>query len=322
MLTTFLWQKGKPLQREVTRAQMLAALAEKDALLWVDFEDPNEFESDALVEIFNFHDLAIDDCLNDLSHPKVDDYEEYLFMVTHAVRMEEDQLVTIELDIFLGKNYVVTFHKNVIRSIEMTRETVARKPDSYLGHGGDTLVYHILDLVVDRYQPVLDCYEDKIDALEDQVFNSATKKDDMPTIMQLKKDIFHFRRIVAPQRDMLNYLTRTPTAFIKTRNMAYFRDVYDHLFRMYGSIEAIHESLNGLIQAYFSYSSHKMNEAVKRMTVMATLTMPAVIISGIYGMNFHYIPELHWHYGYFYAHGLIAMTSLSMLGLMKYKKWI
>lgn len=322
MLNTFLFQKGKPLETGVSRAQMLHTLQEKDLVLWVDLEDPTEFESDVLVEIFNFHPLAVEDCVIDLSQPKVDDYEEYLFLVVHAVSLRtEQELATIELDIFLGKNYVVTFHKDPIKSIEQVRESVPKKPEVLMGQGADLLVHALLDHLVDNYTPVLDRYDERIDLLEEEMFNSPSK-DYLARVMQVKRDIFHLRRIVGPQRDTVNFLTRTPTPFIKPKHMMYFRDVYDHLFRIYGIVEGFHEMITSLLQVYFSHSSHKLNEVMKRLTLLATLTMPAVIIASIYGMNFSHMPELGWRYGYLFSLGLMFLVSAVLLLWMKLKRWI
>jgi magnesium transporter len=322
MLNTFLYHKGKPLETQISRPQMFHALQEKEALLWVDLEDPTEFETDALVEIFNFHDLAIEDCISDISQPKVDDYEEYLFLVTQAVSLKpQNGLVTTELDIFLGKNYVVTFHKSVVRSIEQVRESAQKKPDIFLGRGADLLVHAVLDQLVDSYTPVLEQYDERMDALEEEMFNSSSKNF-LERVVQAKREIFQLRRLVAPQRDTINYLARTPTPFIKPKHAIYFRDIHDHLFQIYGMIEGFHEMVPSVLQVYFSHSSHTLNESIKRMTVMATLTMPAVMIASIYGMNFEFMPELDWRYGYFFSLGLMAVIPLGMLVWMKIKKWI
>jgi magnesium transporter len=321
MLNSYLLQKGKPMETGVSRARMLQALSEKDTLLWVDLEAPNDFEAECLVEIFNFHDLAIDDCLNDLSQPKIDDYEEYLFLVVHDIELHDSELRTTEMDVFMGKNYIVTFHKQRIKVIDDIRDSLGRRPEIFMGHGADTLFYLILDRMVDQFQPALDFYEGRIDKLEEDIFNNPPKHF-LSVIMQVKRDIFHFRRIVAPQRDTLNLLSRTPSPFIRAKNRMYFRDVFDHLFRIYGNIEGLHEETTSLLQAYFSYSSNKLNEIMKRMTVLATLAMPTVMIASIYGMNFHHMPELDHPYGYFLSLGLMAVTSVGMLIWMKFKKWI
>ncbi|MFA7000592.1 MAG: magnesium/cobalt transporter CorA [Candidatus Omnitrophota bacterium] len=326
MLTSFVWKKGVPIQSNVTRSQMLAALGDKDSLLWVDLDQPNEFESDALVEIFNFHPLAVEDCLTDHSQPKLDDYEEYLFLVMH-VRIKQDEvkkteeLITIELNIFFGRNYVVTFHTADLKSIQTMQENIRRKPERYMGQGCDVLVHGVLDQLVDNYQPVLDLYDDKIDRLEDEIFNNPPSNY-LSTLMQVKQDIFNLKRIVSPQRDTVGQLVRNPTNFIRTKHLMYFRDVSDHLIRIYTVAEGLHENLSNILQVYFSYSSVKLNEVVKHLTVLATLTMPPLIIASIYGMNFKHMPELSWQHGYTFALMLSLVTSSIMLLWMKMKKWL
>ena len=321
MLTTFLYHKAQPLETNVSRAQMLQSLQDKDTLLWVDLEDPTEFESDTLVEIFNFHDLAIEDCLSDNPHPKVDDYEEYLFLVAHALEVDGGNSVqTRELDLFLGKNFVVTFHKEPFRAISQSRDNAPRKPDLYFGLGSDQLVHALLDDLVDGYLPVLDEYDSRVESLGEVIFHNPDSNV-LTTLMEVKRDVFHLRRVLAPQRDMLNHLARTPSAFIKTKHLMYFRDVYDHAFQIYGTMDGLQEALNSILQVYFSYSSHRLNQMIQRMTILATLTMPAMIIASIYGMNFRNIPELSLRYGYFISLGAMFVVSVGMLLWMKFKKW-
>lgn len=325
MITSFYCKKGGEVETDLSRARLLSARGEKGGLLWVDLEGPNEFESDSLVEIFNFHPLAIEDCMTDQSQPKLDDYEEYLFMVVHAINMHEKgskkELRTAELDIFIGENFVVTVHKETLASVAQVRELVQKKTSALMAGGPDMLVHSLLDHLVDRYLPVLSEYDEKIDSLEKEMFRH-TSKDFLKTLLQVKQDIFHLRRIVGPQRDTLYSLTRDSSVFIKAEHLMYFRDIYDHLFRIYGMAEAYHENLNNILQVYFSYSSFKLNEVLKHLTVLATVTMPPVIIASVYGMNFKHFPELEWAMGYPFAIGLCVFSSAAMLAWMKFKKWV
>ncbi|OGX13310.1 MAG: magnesium and cobalt transport protein CorA [Omnitrophica bacterium RIFOXYB12_FULL_50_7] len=325
MITSFFYKKGGEIETNLSRARLLSALSEKGGLLWVDLEEPSEFESDSLVEIFNFHPLAVEDCMTDQSQPKLDDYDEYLFMVVHAIAMHDKgskrELRTVELDIFIGENFVVTFHKEPLASVTQVRELVQKKTSALMGSGPGLLVHSLLDHLVDRYLPVLNEYDEKIDSLEKEMFRHTTK-DFLKTLLQVKQDVFHLRRIVGPQRDTLYSLTRDSSAFIRTEHLMYFRDVYDHLFRIYGMAEAYHENLNNILQVYFSYSSFRLNEVLKHLTVLATVTMPPVIIASIYGMNFKHFPELEWALGYPFAIGLCVLSSLVTLVWMKFKKWI
>jgi len=325
MITSFFYKKGAELEADISRSRMLAAHGEKTGLLWVDLEAPNEFEEETLIDIFNFHPLAVEDCITDQSHPKLDDYEEYLFMVMHALTSKQkgkhEELETNELDIFIGENYVVTVHRNPLECVRQTRELANKKAASVMAGGPDILVHAILDRLVDNYLPVLTDYDVKIDTLEKEMFNHASKGF-LQTLLQTKQDIFHLRRVIGPQRDTVYSLARNPNRFIKAKNLMYFRDVYDHLFRIYGMAETYHESLNNILQVYFSYSSYKLNEVLKHLTVLATITMPPVIIASIYGMNFKHFPELEWALGYPFAIGLCVLSSFATLVWMKFKKWI
>jgi len=325
MITSFFYKKGAPLETNLTRARLLSALGEKGSLLWVDLEEPNEFENDTLVEIFNFHPLAVEDCITDQSHPKVDDYEEYLFLVVHGLTMKQkekhEELGTKELDIFIGENYVVTVHRSPLECVTQTRENAVRKTSTIMAGGSDILAHAILDRLVDNYLPVLTEYDIKIDVLEKEMFNHVSKNF-LQILLQIKQDVFNLRRIIGPQRDTVYSLTRTPTRFIKPKNLMYFRDVYDHLFQIHNMAEVYHENLNNILQVFFSYSSFKLNEVLKHLTVLATVTMPPVIIASIYGMNFKHFPELEWAMGYPFAIGLCVLSSLITLVWMKFKKWI
>ncbi len=325
MIKSFYYKKGAELETDISRSRMFSVFGEKAGLLWVDLEAPNEFEEETLVEIFNFHPLAVEDCITDQSHPKVDDYEEYLFMVVHAITMKQrgknEEFGTSELDLFIGDNYVVTVHRNSLECVAQIRDSAVKKTTTIMSGGSDILAHAILDRLVDNYLPVLDEYDVKIDTLEKEMFNHVSKNF-LQTLLQAKQDIFNLRRIIGPQRDTVYSLTRNPNRFIKPKNLMYFRDIYDHLFRIHSTVEAYHENLNNILQVFFSYSSFKLNEVLKHLTVLATVTMPPVIIASIYGMNFKHFPELEWAMGYPFAIGLCLLSSLATLVWMKFKKWI
>jgi len=326
MITSFLYKKGSPAETNLSRAQMLAALQDKNSLLWVDFENANEFEEDALVEIFNFHPLAVEDCVTDHSQPKVDDYEEYLFLVVHALTMlgknGTTELGTIELNIFFGANYVVTFHKEPILGVSQVKESVQKKAQLLMGGNPDILVHSILDHLVDSYMPVVSEYNAKIDDIEKEMFVHNPSRDRLAMLLQIKQDISTLRRIVGPQRDTLHSLTRNPGLFIKTKNLAYFRDISDHLFRISAMADGLHDHLTSMLEVYFSYISSELNVVMKRLTVVATLAMPAVMIASIYGMNFKFIPGSDHVFGFWLTLILTGAATVVMYFLMKIKKWM
>lgn len=327
MITTRLCKKSGEMQSVISRAEMLVSLKDKDSLLWVDLDTPDEFETECLIEIFNFHPLAVEDCLSDHSEPKMDDYEEYLFIVAHDVVLEKneerncEELQTRELHIFCGPNYVVTFHKQPLKSLELTRTMAERKSERLMARGSGMLLHAILDKLVDHYQPVLDSYDRKIDQMEELAFDNPPA-DYLSNVVHVKRDVFNLRRIISAHRELINQLIRGGASYFSQEQAIYFRDIQDHLVRIHSMTEGFHEALTSILQAYFSYSSHKLNEIIKHMTVLATLTMPAVIIASIYGMNFQHMPELNWIWGYPAALLLSVLTSTVMLLWMRWKKWI
>lgn len=326
MITSFFYKKGGQVETNLTRARLLSALGDKDGVLWVDFENPNEFESDMLVEIFNFHPLAVEDCIADHSEPKVDDYEEYLFLVVHALTMLRDngerELSTIELNLFLGTNYVVTFHKEPIESVTQDIAKTQQKPAGMMSSSPDLLAHMILDHLVDRYLPVFHQYEDRADLLEKDMFNKSPSREKLATLLQLKQDISTLRRIVGPQRDTLHFLTRNAGRFIKAKHMIYFRDISDHLFRIASLANGMYDHLTSMMEVYFSYLSSELNTVMKRLTVVATLTMPAVMIASIYGMNFRVIPGAMHEHGFLGVMIFTAVVTGAMFVWMKIKKWL
>jgi magnesium transporter len=326
MITSFYYKKGGEIETNLSRARLLSALGEKDGTLWVDYEDPNEFESDSLVEIFNFHPLAVEDCILEHSEPKVDDYEEYLFLVVHALTIlqknGQKELSTIELNLFLGPNYVVTFHKAPIESITQDIFKTQQKPASTMSSGADLLAHTILDHLVDRYLPVFHQYEEKVDLLEKDIFNKSPSREKLATLLQLKQDISTLRRIVGPQRDTLHFLTRNAGRFIKAKHLIYFRDISDHLFRIAALANGMHDHLTSMLEVYFSYLSSELNVVMKRLTVVATLTMPAVMIASIYGMNFKMIPYATHEHGFWGIMIFTALVTVAMYVWMRIKKWM
>lgn len=319
MITSFVWQK-KTLLQNVSRADLAKALWDKESLLWVDLENPTEFESEILIEVFGFHPLAIEDCLNDTSEPKIDEYEDHVFLVVHAADFDTQQVRSIELDMFVNKNYVVTFHKQPLVSINAVKELMARKA-SVLSDGTDMLMHAILDRLVDQYQPVLTGHQRRVDELEDRAFDEKEGDRFLQKILNVQKDVLYLKRIIGPQRDTVSHLSKNTYDFIKAKRAIYFRDIYDHLFRLYQMAEELDGILKGIMQVYFSHQSNQLNQAIKAMTILATIALPSIVIASIYGMNFHNIPELRWPFGYLFAIGLMIVSSALLLMWMKFKKW-
>ncbi len=265
-----------------------AALQDTEGLLWVDFAgEPPDVCEPILRETFGFHPLAIEDALEEAHVPKVDDWGQYIYLVLHAVVLDtqdDGQVSTLELDVFLGKNYLVTHQTRPIAAIDRTW-TACQRDERHLQKGVGHLLYKLADELVADYMPVVEGVDEAIDQIEDQVFDNPT-----PTILEqiftLKRGLLRLRRIIAPQREVLNKLARGDYAVIDAEERVFFRDVYDHLVRLYDITESLRDLVGGALDTYLSVVSNRMNEVMKTLTVITTLFMPLSFVVGFFGMNF------------------------------------
>lgn len=292
-------------------------------LYWWDFYNPTPVENRALSDRFHFHPLAIEDCIADIHYPKIDFYETYLYLVVHGVdvdRSEKEGFAPKELDVFLGQNYLITYHKKAMRSTdEMMRRVKENSP--VFDYGLDFVLYSILDILVANYVPVLDSIEDQLEEVEEIIFDNpeqAALKD----ILAVKRTLMRLKKTVFPQREVINHLARNEYQFVLPKTQAYFRDVYDMLYRMAEMIESFRDVSTAMVEIYLSTVSNRMNQIMKVLTLFSSIFLPLSFIAGIYGMNFDYMPELHWKYGYPFALGIMALVAAFLLGWFKWRKWL
>ena len=297
--------------------------AEAGHLYWWDMITPTDDEKLVLSEHFHFHPLAIADCVGDIHYPKVDFYDTYLYMVIHSVDVDRSKVEGFapkEIDIFLGKDYLVTFHKQETRSVvEVLRRSKEKTP--IFEFGLDFVLYSILDILVSNYLPILESIEDELDSTEEMVFSNPTPQV-LREILRLKRTLMRLKKTVFPQREVINHLARNEYQFVNPRTQVYFRDVYDMLYRMAEMTESFRDVSTALVETYLSTVSNKMNEIMKFLTIFATIFGPLTVIAGIYGMNFEFMPELHWKHGYLFAIGLMALSTVSLLLYFRHRKWL
>ena len=320
MLTYFRYANGSIQQLEFHPDHLKEA---PDALHWIDLEDPTVKEATILEDPFHFHPLAIEDCLSEVHHPKVDDYEAYIFAILHGIRFDAptDSFITRELDIFLGTNFLITHHNGPMRSITAVREQCGKNIQASLPRGVDFLLHAILDQMFEHYFPSLDAIEDKIQLVQVEVFENPSRET-LDRIFALKRDVMQLRRICLPQREIINRLARADFKVISQRAAVYFRDIYDNLYRIVEGSMAYQDMTQSTMDAYLSAVSNRLNETMKRLTVISALLMPMTVITGVYGMNFEFMPELHWRLGYPFALALMAAAAGGLLLLFRRKNWI
>ena len=290
--------------------------------LWLDLVAPNEEDIGVLRERFGFHPLAIEDATRRDQRPKVDSYEDYYFVVFYSLSVASPlgEIVIEPLYLFIGKNYLVTIHANPIPQIQETLRRW-RAPNAALGQDVGALIYALLDAIVDDYFPLMDDVADRVEDLEEHIFErfdeSALNK-----IFQLKKELLQIRRVVAPERDVLNVMLRRDIPVFGDDDVTYLQDVYDHIIRVLDSLDTYRDLLSSALDSFLSVQSNRLNQVVKVLTVTSIVLMSATLVAGIYGMNFDYMPELHWRYGYPWALGLMVAISGALVLWFRRIKWL
>ena len=307
---------------QVTDADAISGLCSNDSkIVWVDVSDPTSLDFDNLARQFGFHPLSIEDCRHQHQRPKVEEFPGYYFIVLYeAVLNDVGRLQLGELGIFLGKNYLVTVHSEPIRAIQ-TAERLWRSWTDLAERGTGLLAYLLIDAVVDDYLPLLDTVSDRMDSLEDRIF-ADFQDESLEEIFRIKKELLLLRRAVTPLRDVFNTLLRREQPIFSRETHTYFQDVFDHLIRVADTIDTLRDMIGSMMDAYLSISGNRMNLVMKRLTSIATILMSVTLVAGIYGMNFDYMPELKWRFGY-----VGALLSMLVVGLAIYShfrriKWL
>jgi len=288
MIRSVFIAKDGTVRTDLQLADFPGALHDPTGILWVDFEaTPPETDEPTLREVFGFHPLAVDDALQETHVPKIDDWDTYLYIVLHAVTFDPTDgghVDTLELDVFLGRNFMVTHHDQSIAAIEKVWEACLRDERMWK-NGVDYIAYRLTDEVVASYMPVVEAIDEAVDRAEDEVFGRPTP-DVLEDIFTLKRAVLHLRRIIGPQREVLNRLARDDYAVIDRRARVYFRDVYDHLVRLHDITESIRDLVSGTLDTYLSVINNRMNDIMKTLTIITTLFMPISFVTGFFGMNF------------------------------------
>ena len=328
MIRSFVF-KGRRLLKNVSKKQLMKSLKDKKATVWVDVQKATEDDYKFLHQAFGFHPLSIDDCRKAIELPKVDIYENYLFIVLHTPpsEFEKIEFTNREVDFFLGDNFLVSIHKYKSAGVERLIEKFSADKKG-APERPDFIMYHILDSEVDIYFPMLDKWEDSIEKLEEEIIEHKHPRNTLKQIMGIKKELLKLRRSISPQIDVVNHFTKKDFPFIQPKTSLYFKDVHDHLMRIYSELETQRDLLknafdahNSVISKQMTESSTKMNQVMQKLTIIATIFMPLTFITGVYGMNFRNMPELYWRYGYFIILGIMIVVGIIMYAFFRRKKW-
>jgi len=282
-------------------------------------------ETDFLKQIgekFKVHPLVLEDILNPDTRPKIEVTDDYLFIVMKLVLFNPEQkiLETEQVSFILGRNFLFSFSERTDDIFNPVKERIASQLGKIRKRGSDYLLYALMDIVVDNYFLALEKTEERIEMLDEEVINRPDQSQ-IQNIYNLRNLLLTMRRSIWPSREIVNQLIKDDSDLLDDSIEPYLRDLYDHTIHINETIEQQREITNGLMEIYLSMMSNKMNEVMKVLTVIATIFIPLTFIVGIYGMNFHYMPELEWPWAYFAVWGVMIGITLLMLYFFKRKKW-
>ncbi len=307
----------------IDREKIETAHKSGEGLLWIDIEGDDKDDISLMSDIFHFHQLAIDDCLGErINPPKVDEFGDYIFVILHGINysIESDIVDTSQLELFIGPNFVVSHHTFPILSTQEVRRLVedSGRP---MNRGTDFLAHEIADALIDNVLPTIDTMNDVADDIEEEAIHNP-RKTTLEAILKLKRSTMKLHRVMAPQRDILNRLSRREFHIITEDAQIYFRDIYDHLVRIEDLNQGIRDRTDNALSTYMSSVANRQNETMKVLSIVAAIFLPLSLLAGIYGMNFEYMPELSFHWGYFAVLGLMGVVIISVLCWLWFKNMI
>jgi magnesium transporter len=307
----------------LTRAEIERAVSSGVGTVWVDIDIRDPEAVRLLSEVFHFHPLAIEDALNPQSRVKIEEYSHFLIFIVRTIGFvahTEDpyDIETVNLTCFLGKNYLVTAHAGDKSPIDQTREVLDKKPE-LASAGPSRLMHAVVDEAVNAYFPILDQLEEFMDTLEEKVF-AAFDQTALREIFNVKRLVLSLRRHLAPERDVFNVLTNRPSALLSPDAQVYFRDIYDHVLRINDSLETYRELLSNTLDSYLTQVSNRLGSVTKALSVVATVSLPFVVVSGMWGMNFDDIPLAHTSHGFWTMLVVQIGLGLLLLALLRWRK--
>ncbi len=312
------------LKTGLSPAEMATAIKDDRSILWLDVYDIDDNDIDVLTNIFNLHPLTIEDFIMPNARPKIEEFPDYLFLVMFSIKTATDnkerKIKMAELDFCLGKNFLITFHSEILTPLCTCKDRV-KKQSPMIMHGADMLLYSILDACVDSYFPIINDFDNTVDDMSDELFKTPSQET-LKKIYYIKNEIMNLRRTLGPQADMISLLSRGTYKYVTPPNLIYFRNIYDNLVRFNDTVGALRDIISGAMEAYVSIVSNRLNEVMKTLTVITTIMMPLTLIASIYGMNFKHMPELDHRFGYPAVILTMGVLTVSMLIYFKRRKWL
>lgn len=309
---------------EPSPEQLPALLADPKCVVWICMDADGDAERALLQDVIGIHPLLVDDAFNTAQTPKVEDHGSYLYLILHGLRVDEEtsgEVDTADLDIFLGKNFLVTHYHRDLSSVQRVLASVDKEP-KLLAQGPSVVAHRLIDHMIDQYFPLMERLDESIAGLEEEALAGAGEGF-LERVFAVKHGLMRLRRIGLYQRDILHRLARGdfPELF-PAETRPFYRDVYDHFVRVTDEAESYRELVAATVEAHRSMQSQRMNEIMKVLTLFSTIVLPLNFVTGLYGMNFEYMPGLHWRFGYQTAIVIMIVLVTSLLYFFRRRKWL
>ena len=322
-IEAFDYTKDKCIVKELTNVEECFNF-EEGSITWININGLNHVNAiEKIGEHYELHPLVLEDIVNISQRPKIDEYEDYLFVVLKMLYYDDNEkIVSEQVSFILGKEYVLSFQESEGDVFDEVRERIKQGKGRVRTMQSDYLLYILIDAIVDHYFSVIETLGDKIEDFESAIFSGDVGDDVNKNIQDLKREILKVRRAIFPLREVINRIEKIENSLIQKKTITYYRDIYDHIIQVTENIDIYREMIWSLMDMYMTTISNKMNEVMKVLTIMASIFIPLTFIAGIYGMNFEYIPELKYKYSYFVLWGVMIVIFISMVVYFKRKKWL
>ncbi len=311
-------------EREVKKVEECLPFKDKPTVTWINIDGIHNLGIiEAIGKHFGLHPLVLEDIVNTGQRPKMEDFGDYIFVVLKMIYYDEkeDEIKTKQVSLIISKNFVISFQERKGDVFNPIRERIGGSKGRIRKMGADYLAYALIDSVIDNYFVILEKVGEKLEGMEEDLVTNPTPET-LQAIHSLKREMIFLRKSVWPLREVIGGLERGESKLVQESTQIYFRDVYDHTIQVMDAIETSRDMLSGMLDIYLSSVSNRMNEVMKVLTITATIFIPLTFIAGIYGMNFQYMPELGWHWGYFAGLLVMGIIGISMLVYFKRKKWL
>ncbi|HJL20053.1 MAG TPA: magnesium/cobalt transporter CorA [Sandaracinaceae bacterium LLY-WYZ-13_1] len=303
--------------------ELPALLADPEVVVWVDLDSQDRASQRLLEEVFEFHPLVVEDAFADATTPKLEDHGRFLYIIVHGLTDADPgdgEVETADLDLFLGERFLITHYRLPFAAVEETKRAVERDR-ALLARGPAVVAHRIIDVLVDEYLPLMKRFDAEVDGIEEAILGDSSPQL-LERVFRMKHSLQRIRRIGLHQKGLLDRMARGELALVPEEVRPFFSDVYDHMVRVVDLNDVYRDLMTSSLDAYLGMQSHKLNEVMRILTVFSTVMLPLTFITGLYGMNFDYMPYLHFEYGFEVAIGVMVTIAVLMLVFFRRRRWI